>query len=717
MIGHLQGGSGHLPAVAGTFFVLLGIALGLLSATLTESLGHKLTGHPGPRQRRLYFRYPELFRPFLQPIFQHLVIHHHKTFQGTQAEAFFQQFPDPQRQLSVDAWIAERFPADFASLIWREKYNLTLRGLSGILPFALPFCAGPLLIALLLGRYAFLGSLLTAFIPVWLSKYIHPLVHLPEQTAQAHPFTRWLMKTNYMRRVLRNHFLHHQEPETNFNLLLGGDYLVGLHRKATAEEEKALIELTREFDRRVDESLKKPGIATSGLNSTTAPARVNQSRAAEGPAPAVDPTPYLALGNPSYEQRFAFQQKLAQAAVVSAGTDLTADYGMSVYDHGLRLETWSQREEFAREGYPSREGRLVYRGIEYEPGDLLLTNQASDSDGLFSTLLEEQINFSHVALFAILPYRGREYPAVIEMNEYGVRAVPLKAFLSKRFNTYVEVFRKRDPWASGAPGRLAAVALEMIDENHAFDIHMDPEQNYYLNCARTVAEIYRRAGDLLIEGQSRYSDRTLPNLQILGIEKSAGMRLLMPDDFIRDPRFGIVGVVENRCFLDLFCRALTRERIQEIWRTEILDPANFPLRYRLNALVVRAIQNATWYSSLCVWLTGLPRAQFPSGPEVFLSLAPIGNQRMEATAQRLRQDLQPELARILAMPSWKALQADPRVRTMVRSASLPYQALYRQPRKRAPLYTAARNASARNAGIPNAGLAGAASISGIQAEI
>ena len=655
----------------------IGLLLGLLSATVTESVGHKLAGHPGPFLRKLYFKNPKVFWPFLRPLFQHLVIHHHKTFQ----DGFMEQFRDEGHRTEIDTWVSERFVPDFATLIWREQYNLTLEGFVGTLPFAGPFCLGPLLVGWFFGPIAFLGSLITAFIPVWLSKYVHPLVHLPEDTAKAGPFLRWFMKTNYIRHVFRNHYLHHQHLEKNFNLLLGGDYLVLLHQRATPSEEAELKKLLQEFDRKVRAPLPQ---------ATREPISIEAYHQGE--------REYLALENPDYEQRFQYQRwksKVFSQLTTVASTrscadpdsilwskvrdhlqEGQADHGIQLYDRNVCIEDWAKKANFSPEAYTCSGSTIIYRGIELECGDFLLTNQASDSDGLFSTLLEGNVSFSHVALFCLLPHEGRLYPSVIEMNEYGARAVPLKAFLSDRFNTYVEVFRPRDGLTDEVKAKLPAAALEMIHEAHAFDIYQDPTQTYYLNCARTVAEIYRRAGFELPVATSRYHERTFRNLEILGIDASAEQPLLMPDDFARNCQLKLVGVFDNGCFEDVFARALARDRFQEIWRTHLLDPKQFPLEYHLNHWVVTSIQKNRWFAGLLLGYLRMPRGLFPSGPAVFLSLTPMGNRRMERTARTLRFNLKVHADRINTLKTWQAIQADFKVKTMAADASSSFRKLY-----------------------------------------
>lgn len=221
-----------------------GLLLGLLSATLSESMGHRVFGHPAAWQLKLYFRFPRLFAPFLRCYYQHGVIHHEKSF----LKDTLVQFESKEHKQEVDSWIQKSFSRDFAELIWAERYNLTLVGVKGTLPFALPFLFGPLVILFTLGPIAFLASLFSAFIPVLLSKFVHPLIHTPKDLNQSSDFLRWIARSPYMRWASQNHFLHHRHPAKNFNLLPGGDYLLGHHQKPTALESAEFSRIWQRFE-------------------------------------------------------------------------------------------------------------------------------------------------------------------------------------------------------------------------------------------------------------------------------------------------------------------------------------------------------------------------------------------------------------------------------------------------------------------------------------
>ncbi len=95
---------------------------------------------------------------------------------------------------------------------------------------------------LALGLVVDVWAMLTAapwlMIAPLLSRWIHPYLHLDHETAIrcAPSFIAILLGTPYFRAVARHHYLHHKYPNKNFNLLLGGDWILGRHRSASADD-------------------------------------------------------------------------------------------------------------------------------------------------------------------------------------------------------------------------------------------------------------------------------------------------------------------------------------------------------------------------------------------------------------------------------------------------------------------------------------------------
>ncbi len=603
-------------------FVLIGVMLGYLSATISESYFHMFFGHPYEAMRKLYFKNTRFFKACLKPYYQHYVIHHHKTF----LNHFFNQFDNKKQKKKVDKWIDHNFDKDFKNLIWIERYNLTLKGLSGTLPFAGPFCIGPIIIYNFLGLEAFLGCLITAYIPVWMSKYIHPLLHAPEETYKHSTFIQWFMKTKYMEKVLLNHFLHHHDGSKNFNLLLGGDQLIGLYRRGSDEELTEYKELLKEFKYKINLKEEIKTYSNESIDNFINRDLINK---------------YCQNKNPSTEIRYAFQKENFENAekVFDSHWDFES-FGMSLYDKNIDFKEWSNRDEFCLSAYDFKDGVISYRDNNFKVGDVLLSNQNSDADGLFSTLLEREINFAHAALFCMLEWRSRLLPSVIEINEHGTRAVPLKVFLSNKFNSYIEIYRLEMPLSENFEKQINEKALHFLSETHAFDIYQDREQSNYLNCARTVELIYHRAGINLNIGNSRYHKATYTNLHTLGIEDSIGKNLLMPDDYALDEAFSLKGVVINNQFLDMLSRNLVRNYIQYIWRTKKLTKDLFPAFERFQYFMISQIQKNNMLSKIILIKLGMKFEDFPYGPPVFLSLISFGDNKMIEAVQIIRKELE-----------------------------------------------------------------------------
>lgn len=215
--------------------VLIGLMLGYVIASLTESSLHRLIKHAGPRGRSTWRGHPDIFRPFIRAHHSHHVVHHALTFR----QDFVTQFRDDAEKELLD----QQLTGSFGDLIRRERYGLTLRG-SGILAFNVPILPFVPLIGFTLGPWVLLGALPGLFAYSAITIFLHPYLHRRHDQAlmEAPPILRWLLKTRFVKSAARNHYLHHRYLHCNYNLLLGGDYLLGQHRAATAED---LIDMRR----------------------------------------------------------------------------------------------------------------------------------------------------------------------------------------------------------------------------------------------------------------------------------------------------------------------------------------------------------------------------------------------------------------------------------------------------------------------------------------
>jgi len=208
--------------------ILLGLLAGYLLATCSESAVHRLVFHARPRQRRIWRRWPLVFGECSRSHYRHGIVHHHLTY----ARSFHCQFVSDGHRNRVVAMARSR--GDHAIGAADCQFGITV-GWIAFLKFNLvtiPFLPP---IGLLLGPWAALGCLPMLLLSPALSRWIHPWLHRPPAEAErAAPWlVRRLLRSGYLRAVRRHHFLHHKYERCNYNLLLGGDWLLGLHRAPT----------------------------------------------------------------------------------------------------------------------------------------------------------------------------------------------------------------------------------------------------------------------------------------------------------------------------------------------------------------------------------------------------------------------------------------------------------------------------------------------------
>ena len=217
----------------------LGLITGYMISSIMEALLHKNIAHAKKTIRQFWAKVRYLGEPFLNSYFGHHIIHHGRTFKKN----FFTQFRSSEDQIRVNQKLETK--GHLGELIKKEKYGLSLYG-SGLLKFSIPLMPFAILIFIHGGPWMFLGSLPTLMAYSMMSMFIHPYIHVPYQKViEEAPFIiSQFFKTKYMRIVVQNHFMHHLYPDNNFNLILGGDYILGYYRKPSAED----LEKMRELD-------------------------------------------------------------------------------------------------------------------------------------------------------------------------------------------------------------------------------------------------------------------------------------------------------------------------------------------------------------------------------------------------------------------------------------------------------------------------------------
>ncbi|NNJ65326.1 MAG: hypothetical protein HKP16_07155 [Xanthomonadales bacterium] len=216
--------------------IFCGFGIGYLIATFSESFLHAIVGHASERARALWHRYPRLFHFMIQSYYRHNFIHHEATFKENFQEMFLSDAHQAELDASIPDWHRDR--------IKREMYGLTI-SLKCYFSFNVILIPTLVLIYLYIGPWAAAGFAPWLLLkPLW-TLTIHKLLHHDKATARkmAPPGVKWLVGTAYYRWMERNHYMHHNEQSTNFNLIPGGDYLWGKGRFPTPEEKAEMARL------------------------------------------------------------------------------------------------------------------------------------------------------------------------------------------------------------------------------------------------------------------------------------------------------------------------------------------------------------------------------------------------------------------------------------------------------------------------------------------
>lgn len=211
--------------------VMAGLVIGYLIVTVCESFFHRTIQHASQDLRRRYGTAGWFGQQILYAWYSHHVVHHFLTFRQDHVT----QFSTAEEKNNLDAILERKNQHDIMAC----KYGVILGDeainyLKYVTPTALilaPVCY--------LGGAWFTAGALIPFV-IWplLAQFIHPYLHRPydEVLSGAPPIVRWIARTSYFRRLARHHWLHHRYTHCNYNLLLGGDHVLGVHRRATIED-------------------------------------------------------------------------------------------------------------------------------------------------------------------------------------------------------------------------------------------------------------------------------------------------------------------------------------------------------------------------------------------------------------------------------------------------------------------------------------------------
>ena len=286
------------------------------------------------------------------------------------------------------------------------------------------------------------------------------------------------------------------------------------------------------------------------------------------------------------------------------------------YKSNWPFERWSKYESFSH--YARTADGVMYRGIEFLPGDTLIVNLQNPSEGLFTVVLEGRNYSPHMAIYIDVEAETGSFPAVYEIHQVGVRLVPLHIFLSDSVSSYIEVFRHRDAprdWRE----RFSSAALQILTREQGFNLFADElhsDGSHYLTCVTAVQHLVESSGIYpSYPAQTDVSPGTLVHVAPLGFES---LRYHSPTDFLTWDQFELVGVVDNGGYLDDIARQLVNERLSQRMAesTLRLDSGAYRIFRWASGLVLRQVPVV---APLLRSAFGYTKGNFPMGTKELLA--------------------------------------------------------------------------------------------------
>jgi hypothetical protein len=289
---------------------------------------------------------------------------------------------------------------------------------------------------------------------------------------------------------------------------------------------------------------------------------------------------------------------------------------------------------------PDGSGGFRWEGRRFLPGDILISSQNYDADGLLAVCTEPRRYLSHCGFFVPLKVGDAWFPAVLEIHEKGLRAVPLAADLAPEKTAYAEIYRLKETPPS-FHDRIIAAGARMLAENHPYELYMDPEDDEHLTCTRVGCRLFELSGVEPIATTTTLSGEALVSGRWLGLVSDC---FLSPTDLVLSPRLHRVGEVDNGLFTRSVVRELVADRMGSLLRERALRPERLGLSFRLFERLITEIRSGRAVGHLLARASGFGPGEFPHGPPRMLAFARL----MRAGGARAVRRIEPRVLGRLA---------------------------------------------------------------------
>ncbi len=273
-----------------------------------------------------------------------------------------------------------------------------------------------------------------------------------------------------------------------------------------------------------------------------------------------------------------------------------------------KLEKWGNDPEFQR--YYYADGGVVYRGIKFLPGDVLLCSVNLGGNGCFTSFSEPRNYCFHSGFFCMIPCGDKRVPVVMEVYEMGVRAVPLSHFLGKKFSNYIEVLRS-DQISSQHYLKLGRRALEQTEKTLGYNFDTEDSDRTFMACTTAGTDLYEYIGVTAVAAKSSIINSNIAdNLNLFGL---CNHKFLFPVDFLIDQQMSRVGVIDNDAFEACIAQELSDRFFKDVFASGKINFGRLPFFYHLIYFAASAAKKGNFLGKIVEKVAGFPGERLPKG--------------------------------------------------------------------------------------------------------
>jgi len=195
------------------------LLIAYLGASGRESWVHSAILHASKNERQRWRKYGSIGALLRLAHFYHNTIHHRRTFKSS----FFIQFDNPLQKRKLDSALI----GELGIRLRANSYGTTVTGTWEIATFVAVPLAFITPMFLKWAPALLPVGVAIAVLPLLLSRYIHPLLHIDyESESGTHKNkSEFIRRTCAFRYLQAYHRRHHEDYSINFNLLLGADWI------------------------------------------------------------------------------------------------------------------------------------------------------------------------------------------------------------------------------------------------------------------------------------------------------------------------------------------------------------------------------------------------------------------------------------------------------------------------------------------------------------